>query len=57
MVPLQNRPVLRSHHPSIRRQDIPQANRLPDIHLTNHSTMDGYDKGRFIQMKHAGVAY
>ena len=57
MVPLQNRPVLRSHHPNIRRQDIPRANHLPDIHLTNHSTMDGYDKGHFIQMKHAGVAY
>ena len=56
MVPLQNQPVLRSHHLSTRHQDILQANHLPDIHLANHSTMDDYDKGRFVQMKHASVA-
>ena len=57
MVLLQNQPVLRSHHPSTRHQDILQANHLPEIHLANHSTMDDYDKGCFVRIKHASVAY
>ena len=57
MVLLRNQPVLRSHHPSTHHQDILQADHLPEIHLANHNTMDDYDRGCFVQIKHASVAY